>query len=229
MGLKTSIAATVAGSVVLEDSVQKITSRRNMIKAAAVSGVAAGLGLGLRPRASSPQGEAQDQDAHQGHHQSLSGPLATTVVTFGSLPADPAAPLDRSPNRSPGNRNVHQLLPNDVTIKAGGTVNFIIGGFHWVAIYDDGHEPQDILVNPAVLFIDDPNRRIYRGQDPTTLFFLTSAQPNPAPPLAPIVIPGILASPGPPATAASPPLYALGQRDRVETVQFPSAGRYLVI
>src|SRR5262245_66560125 len=117
-----------------------------MIKAAAVSGVAAGLGLGLRPRAGSPEGEAQDQDAHQGHHQSISGPLANAVVSFGSLPADPAAPLDRSPNRSPGNRNVHQLIPDDVTTKAGGTVNFIVGGFHWIAVSDAGTEPEELPV-----------------------------------------------------------------------------------
>jgi hypothetical protein len=56
---------------------------------------------------------------------------------------------------------------------------------------------------------------------------LTTAQPNPAPPLAPVIIPSIAAQL--PTTAASPAFYGLGVRDRVEVVQFPNRGRYLVI
>ena len=90
-------------------------------------------------------------------------------------------PLDRFPNNAatqfPITRNHHRLTPRIATIKAGGTVNFIIGGFHVVTVYDDGVQPQDINTNllttpqgqPAPPIINDPNRRIYRGLDPSIL------------------------------------------------------------
>ena len=36
------------------------------------------------------------------------------------------------------------LIPEKVTIKAGDAVNFIIGGGHVLAVYDDGTKPKDI-------------------------------------------------------------------------------------
>ena len=36
------------------------------------------------------------------------------------------------------------LVPDKVTIKEGDAVNFIIGGGHVLAIYDDGTKPKDI-------------------------------------------------------------------------------------
>ena len=64
--------------------------------------------------------------------------------------------------------NVHQLIPNEVKIKAGGSVNFIISGFHLVIVYDDGTQPGDINTGLVVdeILIADPNRRIYRGLNP---------------------------------------------------------------
>jgi len=61
------------------------------------------------------------------------GPQASATVSFGQWqtgPADgppPVLELDRflPPNQSPRTRNNHQLIPNEVTIKAGGSVNFI--------------------------------------------------------------------------------------------------------
>lgn len=201
----------------------KKSSRRDLIKAAAFGSVAAGFGLGASSGA-----EAQEQDHNHDHVGTpVKGPLASATVSFGSWPANPANPLDRNPNRSPGSRNGHQLVPHEVTIKAGGTVNFIIAGFHWVAVYGDGTQPSDIVVNPSSLFIDDPTKRIYRGLDPSALTILTNAQPNAAAPLAPVVIPAIAAVPG--VTVASPAFFSLGVRDRVEVVQFPEPGRYLVI
>ena len=72
----------------------------------------------------------------------------------------------------------HQLIPFTVTIEAGGTVNFIISGLHQVIVYDDGTRPEDIdttltttttgaTPSPAVVLIDDPMHRIYRGPDPS--------------------------------------------------------------
>ena len=68
------------------------------------------------------------------------------TVSFGAWqtplppPAEPPEtdPLDRFPNLSPRDRNEHQLIPHKVRIKAGGTVNFIIGGFHLPTVYDNG-------------------------------------------------------------------------------------------
>jgi plastocyanin len=63
-----------------------------------------------------------------------------------------------------------------VNIKAGGTVNFIIGGFHHVLVYDNRTQPSDInknlLIAPTAgglppILINDPNNRIYRGLDPS--------------------------------------------------------------
>ena len=103
-------------------------------------------------------------------------PLENATVSFGQWMSSP--PLDRYPNfaGSP-TTNVHALSPNVVTIKAGGSVNFIISGLHNIIVYDDGTQPTDINIantipttNPAppvVPIIDDPNGRIYRGLDPT--------------------------------------------------------------
>jgi plastocyanin len=96
------------------------------------------------------------------------------TVSFGEWMTTP--PLDRFPNQSPRLANHHQLVPNKVKIKAGGTVNFIISGFHNVNVYDNGTQPADINANltrgttgmPAgVPLINDPNRRIYSGLDPS--------------------------------------------------------------
>ncbi len=204
----------------------KTHSRRELIKAAATGGMAAGFGVAMSRRA----------EAQGGQHDHLlppvTGPLASATVSFGQWPADATNPLDRSPNRSPNARNVHQLVPHEVTIKENGSVNFIIAGVHWVGVYDDGTQPEDITVPvfdpaiPATLVIDYSPGRIYRGLDPRTLFILTTAQPNAAPPLAPVIIPSIAATP---TTALSPAFFGLGLRDRVEVVQFPNRGRYLVI
>ena len=205
----------------------KIHSRRELIKTAATGGMAAGFGVAMSRRTAAQGGQ------HDHLLPPVTGPLASATVSFGQWPADATNPLDRSPNRSPNARNVHQLVPHEVTIKENGSVNFIIAGVHWVAVYDDGTQPEDITVpvfdpaNPATLFINDANHRIYRGLDPTTLFMLTTAQPNAAPPLAPVIIQSIAAQL--PTTAASPAFYGLGVRDRVEVVQFPNRGRYLVI
>jgi plastocyanin len=103
-------------------------------------------------------------------------PLNNATVSFGQWMSSP--PLDRFPNfRGSPTTNVHRITPNVVTIKAGGSVNFIVSGLHNIAIYDDGVQPTEINIalttpttNPAppiVPIINDPNNRIYRGLDPT--------------------------------------------------------------
>jgi plastocyanin len=102
----------------------------------------------------------------------IDGPRSNATVSFGAWMTSPS--LDRFPNSSPPPTNHHELIPNEVTIKAGGSVNFILGGFHNVAIYDDGTQPTDIntgiLVAPTnggPPLIADPANRIYRGLDPS--------------------------------------------------------------
>ncbi len=85
--------------------------------------------------------------------------------------------MDRFPNISPRTANHHALIPERVRIKAGGTVNFIIAGFHHVLVYDNRTQPSDINTNLLIaptgpgnippLLINDPNNRIYRGLDPS--------------------------------------------------------------
>lgn len=128
------------------------------------------------------------------------GPLANETVSFGAWKTD--EPLDRFtvPNPAPElNRNLHQLIPNTVTIKADGTVNYIFAGLHVIAIYDDGTQPGEINVNDleagittAGGVIKDPTNRIYRGWNA-------------------INIPGTQ------------------PRERVDVVQFSKPGTYLVI
>ena len=64
-------------------------------------------------------------------------PRDTATVTFGAWMSSP--PLDRFPSNSNTRLdNDHLITPNTVTIKAGGTVNFIVSGLHNIAVYDDG-------------------------------------------------------------------------------------------
>lgn len=148
------------------------------------------------------------------HHRGVDGPLATATVSFGAW----ASGINRGPNLVAAAglpNNVHALIPNEVTIKAGGTVNFIIAGFHVVAVYAEGTQPEDIDTSITVLplnatappIIDDPTNRVYRGIDPTAMPFLQGPQQQ-----------------GP----IGPPFQPMLQ-DRTEVVHFPEPGRFLVI
>lgn len=157
--------------------------------------------------------QAGDKRSRPHHHRPLSGPLATATVSFGAWAAD----VNRRPNLVAAaglDNNIHALIPNEVTIKAGGTVNFIIAGFHVVAVYADTR-PDDINIAltvppfgaPGPPIIDDPVNRVYRGIDPTVM---------------PV-------HQGPPQQGpVGPPFQPLLQ-DRTEVVHFPERGRYLVI
>lgn len=153
----------------------------------------------------------------------IDGPLANATVSFGQWePNDPDLPsptLNRllgDPAMGVGNQ--HELIPNIATIKAGGSVNFIIGGQHIVAVYDDGHRPSDVnttiapfveVDNPATLTVNeacatnaggvlsDSNRRIYRGPCHVS--------------------------------TAIPAVASATRRDGVEVVKFSKPGTYLVI
>src|SRR5262245_37994673 len=182
------------------------TTRRGVLRAAAAGGLAAtGFGIFQSARA-----VAQPHGNHNGNPRDQ---FAAATISFGEWGISAAGaglpgPLDRfaPATSSPNNRNVHLLLPGEVEIDAGGSVNFIISGFHLVLVYDDGTEPGDIdttLITPGSSppgLIDDPDNRIYRGLDPRTLSY------------APL--------------PTTPPT-AVTVRDRVEVVRFPVPGRYL--
>ena len=194
----------------------KATSRRNLLKIAAGGGIAAGLGMSMKPASEAKPTEQWGHGGHEKKHRRVRGPLSNATVNFGVWAADPLEPLDRSPNLAPLNRNVHLLVPDEVTIQSEGVVSFIVQGAHQIAIYDHGTRPDDIrttpeyLVPPAAggppILINDPRKRIYRGLDFSTLPLL-----------------------GLPPTAAPPPASPQFLTDRVEAVQFPRPGNYLVI
>jgi hypothetical protein len=113
----------------------------------------------------------KDDDHHR--HPRLDGPNANATVSFGywlhfDRFAGAGGPNDRF-------QNGHALLPNEVKIKAGGAVNFIIAGFHQVIVYGPGTKPEQINagttvpvgVPPGPPLIDDPNNRVFRGVDPS--------------------------------------------------------------
>jgi len=186
------------------------TSRRSLLKAAGASGIAAGLGIVAKGEKDKPREKvAQDHD-----HKPISGPLSNATVSFGSWQSGPTAAsypgtagpeFDRTdpavagppPTGGPNDRfrNVHQVIPFEVTIKEGGSVNFIVAGFHQITIYGNGKQLSDVSTavlvapNPPGL-IDDPVDRVFRGVSPAT-------------------------------TGLS--------QDRVEVVNFPNQGVYLVI
>ena len=154
---------------------EKTSRGRNILRAAAAGGVAAGLGIVLRPEAAEPAGGGI-QDHEEGHgqgHRAISGPLSSATVSFGQWRTDP--PVSRFPNVSPAALNHHLITPNETTIQAGGAVNFIISGFHQVVIYDHGTRPFEINTTllipttgpPGAILINDPNKRIYFGLDPS--------------------------------------------------------------
>jgi hypothetical protein len=101
------------------------------------------------------------------------GPLSSATISFGSWMTTPS--LDRFPAASPRPANHHHFCPSEVTIRSGGCVNLVISGFHHVLVYDDGTQPGDINTSlvisptnqPVPPLIADPNRRIYRGLDPS--------------------------------------------------------------
>lgn len=102
------------------------------------------------------------------------GAKVQATVSFGQWQTDP--PLDRFFVPNDRTRNDHFVIPQQVKIKAGGAVNFIISGFHAPTIYDAGTQPDDInpdlqLAIPpvAVPLINDPTNRIFRGVDPRTV------------------------------------------------------------
>lgn len=134
---------------------------------AGLAAAAAALIAGTRRSA------ASEGSGHQ--HEQVDGPLASATVSFGQWRLD--EPLNRFPNVNPPPRNQHLQIPYMPTIRAGGSVNFIISGLHQVLVYAPDTTIESIdesLLEGAVPggfpgFVNDPNNRIYRGVDPRPL------------------------------------------------------------
>ena len=126
------------------------TSRRSVIKSFVTGGIVAG---------------ATPVAAQHGREHLPRG-IGHATVVFGQW----NTPMDRFTGVF-GPPNVgHHVTPHNATIAAGGSVAFLIGGFHLLLIYNDGVLHSDIdttKVIPGVPpLIDDPVNRLYRGPDP---------------------------------------------------------------
>ena len=136
--------------------------------AAALSGGPALKAGALAPADRDSQG--QDHD-----HQPVQGTNATATVSFGEWRTDP--PLDRfvpPPVGAPPPGNVHLMIPQQATVRVGGSVNFVIAGFHQVVVYAPGKRPDQVATNvtraPALggpPLINDAVQRVYAGVDPS--------------------------------------------------------------
>jgi plastocyanin len=111
----------------------------------------------------------------------------------------------------PGNPANHHVLPRTIEIKAGGTVNFVVAGFHQIFVYLPGTGPEDIVppAFPPNLFINQLTNTYYVGINP---FNPTMGPPGGANPGTPPAPPGID-----------------NGLNRTESVSFAEPGTYLVI
>jgi hypothetical protein len=201
------------------------TTRRNLLKVAAVGGVAAaGLGTmlgserGVAAQSGRPEGNEEEHKHGDDEDEPLTGKRAQASVSFGQWDANADVPFDRQPLNSDRTRNVHKLLPFEVEVDQGGAVSFFISGVHQILVYfertmeevraqyDATTPPPLILPPPGPPLVDIPTGRVYRGLDPRLLTYATL-----------VTIP--------PSTTPTPLLV----QDRVESVNFPKAGRYLVV
>jgi hypothetical protein len=112
--------------------------------------------------------EDRDQQ-HQGHgNDSPRGELANATVSFGAWP-----PFDRLKPPSDPPPNLHRLTPDVVTIRKGGTVNFIVAGLHNVVVYGPRKRVEDVdftslIPTPGAPpgfpgIIEDREHRVFRG------------------------------------------------------------------
>jgi hypothetical protein len=111
--------------------------------------------------------------AGQHDHAQVTGPLASATVSFGQWKTDP--PLDRL-GPTPPPTNAHLLIPYVATIKAGGSVNFIISGLHQVLVYGPGTTMESIDSSNTIPsgtgfppLIGDTTNLVYRGLNPVPL------------------------------------------------------------
>lgn len=150
------------------------TTRRHLLQAAAAGGVTA-VGLGA-----AKLGATEEKKAHDGHggHQNNADHdrRANHTVSFGNWSPSTAAPIDRmTGDPNPRTRNGHFVIPDPIQVHEGDTVSFVISGFHNLLVYGPGTMPTDIDRNNVLLapgfppLVNDPNNRVYRGNDPRAI------------------------------------------------------------
>lgn len=94
----------------------------------------------------------------------VAGPDDSATVRFGNpdagSPYQPPVFFHDSSSNATDN-----LIPRTSVISAGGNVTFTVAGFHQVAVYKAGTQPEDITVPafPPNLFINDPTNRLALG------------------------------------------------------------------
>ena len=124
------------------------TTRRNLLKAAAIGGVTAtGLSAALGAEQKPDQGSEHAHD-----NRPLTDKRSHVVVSFGQWDVDPARPLDRWPINEEvetRTRNIHLQLPFEAEVDAGGAVSFIISGLHQILIYGPGRELAEVQAAAA--------------------------------------------------------------------------------
>lgn len=204
----------------------KTTTRRNLLKAAAVGGVTAtglsavfGTERGVAALAPDQKGLKPGEIAEHKHDdRPRNKKRGFAQVSFGQWDVDPALPLDRQPiNTDTENRtrNVHEVLPFEVEIDAGEAVTFLISGVHQILVYGPGSKLDDVQAAWAAAgsptlppvppgLVDYAEDRVYRGLNPFALQYVPLATP-PADTNGNLVV------------------------DRIESVIFKQPGRYLVV
>ena len=124
-------------------------------------------------------------------------------------------------NAQPGNTPNHHVLPQEVKVRltkarkldgtvvaVPATVNFVVAGFHWIWVYQNGVKLQDVAANiPPALFV---NYEV-----------VTNGVSN-------VYAKGVF--PGTPPNFTDGTLFPLdAAQNRSETIAFSAPGRYLVI
>ena len=89
------------------------------------------------------------------------GPDGSATVRFGNPDAGSPFPPPVFNHDSSSNAR-DNLIPRTSVISAGGNITFTVAGFHQVAVYGPGTQPEDITVPPFPpnLFINDPTNRL---------------------------------------------------------------------
>src|SRR5262245_46917548 len=114
--------------------------------------------------------EDQDKDKEKDKEKGKDESLSTATVSFGAWPQfDRLAPLPIG--TSPP--NIHRIIPETVNIKRGGSVNFLVAGFHKVLVYGPPKRVEDVAFNTVINtpgapvgfpgIIEDPVNRVFRG------------------------------------------------------------------
>jgi plastocyanin len=120
----------------------------------------------------------------------------------------------------PGNAQNHHILPDEIRVKVGDVVNFVVAGLHVIRVYDRGVRLRDVK--------DQIPDECEVNPTPPTCF---PGGPVPVIPAfdLPIYYQGLNSIP-PAAAPPTPPFAPLSlAQNRVEPVSFLKPGRFLVI